>query len=63
MKPTKRERIDRWLKDKTSGYTFYARELGDAIGLRACDVAVYLKWHKRVQIFQDVYKGPNWMVV
>lgn len=63
-RPTKRERIDSWLKDKKAGYKFYARELGDALGLTAYEVAVYLKWHKRAMMIGDVYqRGPNWVVV
>jgi hypothetical protein len=62
-RPTKRERIDEWLKGKKAGYRFYSKQLGDALGLSAMEVVPYLKWHKRIQLIGDCMKGPNWLVV
>ena len=62
-KPTKRERIDEWLRKQKVGYRFYARQLGNALNLTTAEVAIYLQWHKLVKNIGDYTTGPNWEIV
>ena len=69
-RPTKRDRIDAWLKAKytlaiktgKTEFRFYAYELAHALGYETSEVVPYLKWHERVQFLKDAIKEPNWVM-
>ena len=64
-KPTKRQRIDIWLKGKKKGFRFYAKNLGKALGLTTAEVVTYLQWHKdkTVRYLGNSLTEPNWEIV
>jgi hypothetical protein len=62
-KPTKRERIDEWLRGKKEGYKFYAYQIGNALGLMTAEVVPYLKWNTMVKYLGESLAEPNWEIV
>ena len=62
-RPTKRERIDAWIRSKEVGFKFYARQVARACKLETMEVSVYLKWHNSVERIGESMNGPNWVVV